>query len=114
MRLLSYSPVWLLALGATPSLAAFDDYYFAGSGRNASAPKLCGDMPYGCEPPNMCSQDTLTKKYYCCEPGSTDSVCWKGRENCNGGTDTASDQQLGCVYRQTNGNDVKYCCDKKT
>ncbi|KAF2823664.1 hypothetical protein CC86DRAFT_395760 [Ophiobolus disseminans] len=61
----------------------------------------------------MCSQDTLTKKFYCCEPGSTDSVCWKGRETCNGGTDTPSDQQLGCIYRQSSG-DVKYCCDKKT
>lgn len=30
-----------------------------------------------------------------------------------GDAKTASDQQTGCVYRQTTG-DVFYCCDKQT
>ncbi|KAH7087869.1 hypothetical protein FB567DRAFT_560565 [Paraphoma chrysanthemicola] len=58
----------------------------------------------------MCSQDTTTRKWYCCAPGVADSVCWNGATKCDGGdATTPSAQQIGC----TSGT-VKYCCLDKT
>jgi hypothetical protein len=102
-----------LALATHSVHAIVDTFYFAGTGKNASALRLCGNLPYACEAPNMCAQDTANKKYYCCEAGSTESPCWKGRDTCMGGNaSTPSEYQLGCIYRQTSG-DVKYCCSQE-
>tara|TARA_R110002003_G_scaffold505_6_gene20154 strand:+ start:7886 stop:8221 length:336 start_codon:yes stop_codon:yes gene_type:complete len=110
MRVFLQQPVWLLFLGASPVFAVFEDFYFAGNMGNNTAPRKCGNMPYACTPPNMCSQDTITKKYYCCAPGVADSVCWNEAKKCDGGDSTTpSQQQISC----TSGT-VKYCCLDKT
>ncbi|KAL5121664.1 hypothetical protein ACEQ8H_000350 [Pleosporales sp. CAS-2024a] len=96
----------LLFARASPALAAFEQFYFAGNAQgNATGPHRCGDMLYDCIAPSMCSQDTLTQKWYCCEPGNQDGPCWTGATSCGGGQGTPSGQQIGC----TNLN-VNYCC----
>ena len=102
-----------LVLATRSVHAIFDSFYFAGSGQDASAPRVCGDMPYSCDAPGMCSRDSVTKKLYRCQPGSSDSVCWKGRDTYMGSDSrTASDQQLGCLYKLPSG-DVRWCCGKE-
>ncbi|KAH4191777.1 hypothetical protein HBI71_133030 [Parastagonospora nodorum] len=98
--------IWALLLGTSPALAAFEQFYFAGNGGNATAPRRCGDMIYECKEPNMCSRDTLTKKWYCCEPGNKVGPCWTGATKCEGPTaDKPSAQQTGCTNLG-----VDYCC----
>lgn len=98
--------MWALLLGASPALAAFEQFYFTGNGGNATAPRRCGDMTYECKEPNMCSRDTLTKKWYCCEPGNKVGPCWTGATKCEGSSaDKPSAQQTGCTNLG-----VDYCC----
>jgi hypothetical protein len=63
-------------------------------------------MIYECPAPNMCSKDTLTQKWYCCEPGNKVGPCWTGATKCEGSTtDKPSQQQTGCTNLG-----VDYCC----
>ncbi|KAH8733195.1 hypothetical protein GQ44DRAFT_22600 [Phaeosphaeriaceae sp. PMI808] len=108
MQLFSQKSLWLLFIGSSPAFAVFESFSFAGNGGNNTAKRLCGSMPFACDPPNMCSQDTQTRKWYCCAPGVADSVCWNGASKCDGeGTNMPSESQSGCTYGTT-----KYCCLK--
>ena len=106
MRTLSAPSVWVILLGASRAFAAFETFSWAGQGGNSSAPRKCGDMIYECPAPSMCSMDTLTRKWYCCEPGNQDGPCWNGATTCGGsGTNQPSGQQISC-----SNLDVNYCC----
>jgi hypothetical protein len=109
MRLPSYQPIWLLFLSASPSLALFENFYFAGNKGNATGPVRCGDMTYDCPSPSMCSQDTLTRKWYCCETGNEVGPCWVGATKCEGtGTNVPGVNQVPC-----SNLGVNYCCLKE-
>lgn len=106
MRSFTDPLVWAVLCGASPAFAAFETFSWAGQGGNSSAPRKCGDMIYECPAPSMCSMDTLTRKWYCCEPGNQDGPCWNGASTCGGsGTNQPSGQQIGC-----SNLDVNYCC----
>jgi hypothetical protein len=109
MRLPLRQPIWLLFLCAAPSLAVFADFEFAGN-NGTNAKKLCGGtMPFECAPPKMCTKDTLTKRWYCCDPGYTDSVCWTQSPACTGDTkDAPSVGQIPCGPANS-----KFCCVKE-
>jgi hypothetical protein len=108
MRVFSYQPVWLLVLGASPALGLFEEFFFAGNKGNATGPQRCGDMGYDCPAPSMCSKDTLTGKWFCCETGNEVGPCWVGSTKCEGqGTNVPSLNQSPC----SNLN-VDYCCQK--
>lgn len=67
---------------------------------------LCPGTGFKCEPPAVCSRDTLTDRYYCCEPDRS-GMCWRGHTDCSGGNDTTPGTgQLGC-------GGVFCCLDKR-
>jgi len=93
-----------LALATQFVYAIVEDVYFAGNGGNSSAMRLCATMPFQCEPPNVCGQDSLTKNWYCCQSGW---ACFTNSQNCGGGPEGGrpSDQQIGCAAGREN-----WCC----
>ncbi|KAF2279622.1 uncharacterized protein EI97DRAFT_464843 [Westerdykella ornata] len=92
----------LLALLPLPLHAAIEEFHYAS---NATGFK-CPDMPFECEPPKVCSRDTLLNKYYCCDPGKG-GVCWTGSETCSGqGGKAPGGSQTGCEMNDGN----VFCC----
>lgn len=101
-----------ISLGTNLASAAFDNYvfFFAGNNGNSSAARRCGTMPFNCVPPSVCATDSLTKKQYCCVPGSKDEVCYVNSSSCGGGSSSQpSGSQLSC------GSGANaFCCLKDT
>jgi hypothetical protein len=84
-------------------------YYFAGNNGNSSAARKCSTSSvYECPAPSMCAIDNVTKKQYCCAPGSSDAICWAASTKCEGSSsDQPSSTQSGCTNLG-----VSYCCLK--
>lgn len=97
----------LLLATTLPAHAAFSEFFFAGN-NGTSALKTCPESLFECAPPSVCSFDDRTQKYYCCEPGKTDAVCWGPNSGCDGGDSTTpSGGQQAC----SSGANT-FCCLK--
>jgi hypothetical protein len=95
-----------LLLVAHCAHASIDIFYFANNKGNITLPRLCGNMSYPCEAPNMCTLDSVTQKQYCCGPGKENGICWTRSSNCEGASvKEPSSSQIGCQNLNVN-----YCC----
>lgn len=84
--------------------ADFDQFYFSSNATDF----VCPGLGFGCIPPMICARESVTNLYYCCEPGATDAVCWKGASDCDGGSKkTPSGSQQSC----SSGSNA-FCCLK--
>lgn len=95
--------VVLLASTRTVS-ADFDKFFFASN----ATEYVCPGIGFACTPPMICSHESVTDLYYCCMPGATDGVCWKGSSSCDGeGGKSPSGSQQSC-----SSGDNAFCCLK--
>ena len=114
--LLSREPSFFTMLRTLPALAStllvcatlvsaeFDDFFFSSN----ATEYVCPGIGFACNPPMICSHESLTDQYYCCAPGATDAVCWKGSPSCDGGNDqTPSGSQQSC-----SSGENAFCCLK--
>ncbi|KAF3046957.1 hypothetical protein E8E12_009453 [Didymella heteroderae] len=84
--------------------ADFDKFFFASN----ATEYVCPGIGFACIPPMICSHESVTDLYYCCAPGATDAVCWKGSASCDGGNKkTPSGGQQSC-----SSGDNAFCCLK--
>ncbi|RYN56356.1 hypothetical protein AA0118_g8206 [Alternaria tenuissima] len=103
------SSACLLLATTLPAHAAFSEFFFAGN-NGTSALKTCPESLLECAPPSVCSFDDRTQKYYCCEPGKTDAVCWGPNSGCDGGDSTTpSGGQQACSSEPNT-----FCCLKSS
>ncbi|KAJ4987673.1 hypothetical protein SVAN01_06840 [Stagonosporopsis vannaccii] len=104
--MLRVSPILATILFAcTRTVSAdFDDFFFASNATRY----VCPGIGFACEPPMICAHEAITDVYYCCIPGATDAVCWKGSASCDGGDERMpSGSQQSC----SSGNNA-FCCLK--
>ncbi|EDU47860.1 hypothetical protein PtrSN002B_011998 [Pyrenophora tritici-repentis] len=100
----------LLFLSALPVHAAFSDFYFAGNNGSSSERRTCPGSSFACEPPNVCAYDDRLTKWYCCDAGAADAVCWGPNVACDGGDRrTPSGSQQVC----SSGSNA-FCCLKSS
>ncbi|KAF2628584.1 hypothetical protein BU25DRAFT_448019 [Macroventuria anomochaeta] len=104
--MLRTSPILIAVFLACASIvsADFDDFYFASN----ATQYICPGIGFGCIPPMICAHESVTDLYYCCMPGATDAVCWKGASACDGGSSKLpSGSQQSC-----SSGDNAFCCLK--
>ncbi|CAE7028090.1 hypothetical protein CFE70_004034 [Pyrenophora teres f. teres 0-1] len=100
----------LLLLNALPVHAAFSDFYFAGNNGSSSTPRTCPGSSFVCKSPNVCAFDDRLTKWYCCDAGAADAVCWGPNVACDGGNKhTPSGSQQAC----SSGSNA-FCCLKSS
>ncbi|KZM18424.1 hypothetical protein ST47_g10436 [Ascochyta rabiei] len=94
----------ILLVCASVVTADFDQFYFSSNATNY----VCPGIGFGCKPPMICAHESVTDQFYCCAPGATDAVCWKGSPACDGGSkQTPSGGQQSC----SSGTNA-FCCLK--
>jgi len=105
-----FSAAYLLLFKALPINAAFSDFFFAGNNGSSSTLRACPGSPFPCEPPAVCAFDDRLTKWYCCDAGASDAVCWGPNVACNGGDEhTPSGSQQACSSPQN-----AFCCLKSS
>jgi hypothetical protein len=85
--------------------SAYDEWLFT----TATMLSRCPDQAFGCRPPSVCGQDDLLDKYYCCDAGSSDTVCWAQGYNCSS---SAASMQQACGADICCLNDREVCSSR--
>ena len=93
-------PLLLVCVGLAH--AYYDTFFFPATNLT------CPGFPswFGCNAPDaVCAHENVLNKYYCCS-GITHPICRTPEDTCTGPKNTASSEQINCIYDQSH----HWCC----